>query len=265
MKYINNNRENLEWLNFWWQDANCDNSYRILGIGDSVMRQYRSSLQMLLNDNEPKIAVDYVGSSSSIADTLLYEELQFFLNHKEYKYSLILLDLGAHHGLNLVKDGFCDYKDYKNYYINIINLLKKTSENLFIITATPQVDKNKLTKIDDILNAEIIKRNELIKEIAESCNIPIIDLYTIVYISVFNEKKYKYVDGFHLQRTADDFIASIILEHIAKYLSNDNNAINIDEEVRKKIIEADKINAMAVCNRNKNNKNLLKRFLSITN
>lgn len=85
-------RENVEWSNTWIDNAKNFGCPRILLVGDSVSREFRSSLGKLL----PKYAVDFVGSSASIEDDLLYDVCDIFFKNKEYNYSLIL-EIGRAH------------------------------------------------------------------------------------------------------------------------------------------------------------------------
>ncbi|MBQ9136373.1 MAG: hypothetical protein IJX66_09815 [Lachnospiraceae bacterium] len=52
--------ERIEWTNEWWEDANNLDATRWVLIGDSVARQFRSTLQEML---APHIKVDFFATS----------------------------------------------------------------------------------------------------------------------------------------------------------------------------------------------------------
>lgn len=68
-------REQIEWGNFWWEEANtiCN---RILLIGDSVTRGYRSSLHNALKEHG--YVVDLCAFSASIVDVMTDKMLNSF-------------------------------------------------------------------------------------------------------------------------------------------------------------------------------------------
>lgn len=58
-------RESVEWGNYWWDNANEIRNDRILLIGDSTSREYRSTLAEYMGK-----PVDFIGSSSTVTDEL---------------------------------------------------------------------------------------------------------------------------------------------------------------------------------------------------
>lgn len=90
-------REDLEWINFWWDHANSTGEKRILLIGDSTARMVRSTLGKILNQ-----PVDLFATSSGLHDSLFINQVDCFYNAIEYKYDCIFVQLGHHAELGLV-------------------------------------------------------------------------------------------------------------------------------------------------------------------
>ena len=126
-------RENVEWSNTWIDNAKNFGCPRILLVGDSVSREFRSSLGKLL----PKYAVDFVGSSASIEDDLLYDVCDIFFKNKEYNYSLILVNIGGKHGMYLhTADNAEDAERYEQAYQKFLGYLYSHTPNIVILTTT---------------------------------------------------------------------------------------------------------------------------------
>lgn len=111
------NREDIEWSNFWWEDANRECS-RILFVGDSVTRGYRSLLNSILKNTG--YVIDLCAFSSSITDDLTDKMLTGFFSVSEYSYESIGIQLGGQHGFKLqccINEE--DREIFKKYYQNV--------------------------------------------------------------------------------------------------------------------------------------------------
>ena len=85
-----NEREEIEWSNFWIDEANKENKDRILIIGDSTARMIRSTLAKM--SNRP---VDLFATSSGLHDSLFVNQIDCFFK-SEYQYDTIIVQLGHH-------------------------------------------------------------------------------------------------------------------------------------------------------------------------
>ena len=113
------NREHVEWTNGWHQFANRFDKRRWLLIGDSVAREYRGRLQELVNDKN--VAIDFFATSYRIEDPAFFKELQHFFSFEEYKYEMIFINWGAHHGLDKANlENPSEYHSYKTHYENLL-------------------------------------------------------------------------------------------------------------------------------------------------
>ena len=129
-------REYIEWTNGWHEYADDLKKRRWLLIGDSVARDMRGRLQELVKPKE--IAVDFFASSLHIEDPAFFKELQHFFSFEEYRYEIIFINWGAHHGLS--RSCFGDekiyfsyktcYENFLNYILNNIQLPRSSSFSL---------------------------------------------------------------------------------------------------------------------------------------
>ncbi len=70
-------RERLEWSNFWWEEANKE-CKRLLLIGDSVTRGYRSALNNFMSESGGGYVVDLCAFSAAITDEMTGKMLDGF-------------------------------------------------------------------------------------------------------------------------------------------------------------------------------------------
>lgn len=205
MEKLLNGREYIEWSNIWIEDAANENRNRILLIGDSVTRQFRSTLSSLTQ--EKGYSVDLLAMSHSIHDRMAYDKIQFFFEiaqKNSYNYEYILFQVGYHHGFSYSCNTNKEVRaQYKCNMIRIMNDIQKYCENLYIISATPEQNGNGEGGNNHI--PEIVERNKINQEIALELQIKYINLYDdLVY------KKIRFTDVFHMQRGMDYYVASII-------------------------------------------------------
>lgn len=198
-------RENVEWSNTWIDNAKNFGCPRILLVGDSVSREFRSSLGKLL----PKYAVDFVGSSASIEDDLLYDVCDIFFKNKEYNYSLILVNIGEKHGMYLhTADNAEDAERYEQAYQKFLGYLYSHTPNIVILTTTPNVRVDNLKKFDDNVNKEICSRNKIQTQVSETLAFQTINLYFHVVQQKFKYRDTQHFSGKKYQLALADYIIS---------------------------------------------------------
>lgn len=216
-------RENVEWSNTWIDNAKNFGCPRILLVGASGAREFRSSLGKLL----PKYAVDFVGSSASIEDHLLYDVCDMFFKNKEYSYSLILVNIGGKHGMYLhTADNAEDAEQYERAYQKFLGYLYSHTPNIVILTTAPNVRANNLKKFDDDVNREICSRNKIQTQVSETLAFQTIDLYSHAV-----QKKFKYRDTQHF---AGKKYQLALADYIINSLSASQLITNIRPHYRKK-------------------------------
>ena len=183
------NRENVEWSNTWIDNARNFDCSRILLIGGSGAREFRSSLSKQLHG----YAVDFIGTSSSLEDHLLYDICNMFLNNPDYAYSFILVNIGGKHGMYLkTADNEENRQQYQKAFSDFINFLLPYAAHIILITTPPSVQADNLKQLDETVNKEIRSRNAIQTLFGVQNNLPVIDLYDYTV-----KQKFKYRDTQH--------------------------------------------------------------------
>ena len=152
--------------------------------------------------------VDICASSSQVTDPILEKEYKFFFDCSEWKYNKVMIQTGGQHGHNrkcLDDKEYCDL--FENSYIQLVEMIKVYCSIVEIISFTPCVEKNNLSKWDTNRNKELEKRNQIVKKISDKLELIYIDIWTPLI-----EEKYKYQDYIHMTDEGNRFIA--------EYLSN---------------------------------------------
>lgn len=197
-------REAIEWSNFWWENADKE-CKRILLVGDSVTRGYRSSLNnFFLGSGE--YAVDLCAFSASVTDNLTEKMLDAFFTVSEYTYDYIGIQLGGQHGFKTRCCTNLGYREqYKNAYMKYIRKMRNICNNVFLISYTPTVLKEDLAVYNAERNKELLTRNEIVKEVADEMGCPYINLWDYIL-----ERNCKHTDYIHFDKEANQYIADYI-------------------------------------------------------
>jgi lysophospholipase L1-like esterase len=167
---MNINREQVEWSNFYWDNANTDALPRVLLIGDSISVGYRPFVEEQLKG---KYNVDLFATSKGIIDKSYEKELRYVLS--EYKYEVIHFNNGLH-GWHITDE------DYKDGIAHLVALLKALSNDAKLIwaTSTPITEAHDNNMLDEANNSIVIRRNMVAQEVINKEKIKINDLYNLV-------------------------------------------------------------------------------------
>ncbi len=222
MEHQQEKREFIEWSNTWYEDAANCNCKRFLLVGDSVARQYRSTISRCFNNQQ--IAVDFFGTSSVFFNgSLFWKQLENFLG--EYKYDVAFVHIGGHHGYDkeLIENN--DFQTiYKAGFKKLIEYLNHFSKNIVIVSATPVMlkCKKKYNKPDEDFCKQVILRNKLMAQTAREANLTFIDLYSFIF-----EHKFKFIDNKHFESAGNIFVAQKIIKETIKQKKIDNDILEI--------------------------------------
>ncbi len=194
-------KETIEWLNYWIENADDDREgeKRVLLLGDSVARDYRKSLNRMLQDEG--YVVDLLAMSFSIFDELMIKEISHFIKDVGYHYQYILFNLGTHHGYSIMcKNDEIAQKNYFYILKRIFRLLEETGATIITISGTPEN-----INMNDSNNEEIKARNQILKAFSLYYNYRFIDLYECL-----EAKKFLMTDKFHFLNDGSEYISSVI-------------------------------------------------------
>ena len=210
-------RETVEWLNFWYDDANVESPRRILFFGDSTLREVRSTVKSRLG-----CPVDFFGSSSALRDVMFWKQLELFFDSQYSHYDVIVVQTGNHSRTGV--DGGewqpSDHDEYRAMFVQLLQRLRSYSERLlvlpafFIVRAPEHFGRIRrvlrLPEVFDDKENDVIKqRNEIMHEAADEAGITYYDLTAVMLRS-----KYVHKDHIHYENAAKEFIADQILPYI---------------------------------------------------
>ncbi|NLL83290.1 MAG: SGNH/GDSL hydrolase family protein [Lentisphaerae bacterium] len=155
-------------------------------VGDSITRSYYDPVATALQD---KYHSARLTTSTAVADHIFNKELALLID--DYPFAIIHFNNGLH--------GW-DYSEstYAAGLTNALDFITSHSpqSRIVLATSTPVRDKNNLQQFDPV-NERVIKRNQLMLEIASSRGIAINDLYS----GIVNHPNYYQTDGVHLNAT----------------------------------------------------------------
>lgn len=122
MDYLNSylDKEQTEWSNFWYDQANTQGGRRILMVGDSVARGARRSLSETL-----KCPVDLFGSSAALRDQMYWDQWECFFKNNLYQYDAVFVWVGNHSRISEDGKSFFTEYDYKRFQTDFNTLIDK--------------------------------------------------------------------------------------------------------------------------------------------
>ena len=210
-------REAVEWLNFWYDDADKESQRRVLFLGDSTLREIRSTAKARLG-----CPVDFFGSSFALRDIMFWKQLDAFFDSPYAHYDMIVVQTGNHSRISA--DGGewrpSDHEEYRTMFRQLLQRLRTYSDKLLVLPAflivKPPKRLGRVRRVlrlpevfDDKENAIIKRRNEIMHEVADEAGIPFFDLTEIMLRS-----KYVHKDHIHYENAAKAYITDLILPYI---------------------------------------------------
>lgn len=155
--------ENYEWDNNWIEKANETSAKRVLYIGDSISCGTRTELNKISGG---EILFDGFATSKSLDNPYYFPSLSLFAK-QEHSRNAVIFNNGLH-GWHI------DEQEYSRLYNEFLDKLINEFSGTLIIPVLSTFLTNQEHR-----NERVIKRNTIVKELAASKNLPIIDLYTV--------------------------------------------------------------------------------------
>lgn len=138
-------REYIEWLDLWSEDSANPEAKRVVMLGDSISKQYRSGVAQRLKD---KFAIVNSAGSRCVGDPALAAETRYVLSL--YDYDVIHFNNGLH-GFSMADECFeGNLRDW-------IKLIRELQPKAKLIWATITSPLDKTTPRVDIRNAAAMK------------------------------------------------------------------------------------------------------------
>ena len=195
--------ETYEWDDIWYDHAPSEDKPRILLVGDSISRGYRTPVISALND---KYHTDNWASSKAVDNPAYIKQLDLVLSQaKDYK--LIHMNNGLH-GWHLSTE------EYKLHYEKIICHIKENyPDTKLVLCLTTPVRNSKTKELAD-RNSLVISRNEAVLELACKYDLPVTDLYN----SPLLESSATYTDTVHQNEDGYKLLTGIVNSKIREVL-----------------------------------------------
>lgn len=224
------NREKIEWLNYWIEDANVNEGKRIILLGDSVTRELRKKLSFYMSE---AYAVDLLAMSYNTFDDMILEEIEHFFQTSIYQYEFVFYQMGVHHGLHInCVESVEDAANYEMRSMEILKVLKKYADNVIVMASTLESDIHEgKRKVSCIYRKEIEKRNKILEDAALKLDIGFYDINDKIDYS-----KIRFTDRFHFGEKEYENIAKQIIKDLfpnVNYISS--NQVETLQELKEKL------------------------------
>ena len=190
--------ETYEWDNTWIEKSNETSAKRVLYIGDSISCGTREALNAI---SDGEILFDGFGTSKALDNPYYFPSFSLFARQESSR-NAVIFNNGLH-GWHL------DEQEYSKLYNEFLDKLINEFPGTLIIPVLTTFVTNK-----DYHNDRVINRNIIVKELAASKNLPIIDLYTV---SEQNDNL-KIDDGVHFTEAGYKVLANAVLCELKKLI-----------------------------------------------
>lgn len=223
-------REPIEWSNFWFDNANTKSSKRILLVGDSTLRCVRGPLSRLIN-----CPVDLFATSSCLHDFLYIKQIDLFFSLNNYRYDAIFVQYGHHSQIAI---GGGEYKEedfilYEKEFEILIRFLQQFSDRIIVESMFYNVIEKKkrwynrkrrwyntlfLKDVyDKKVNKNKFRKNKIMECVAKNLNVKFLDINDYM----LNEgKKFVHEDIIHYEDSGNKFIAKKMHEILCNILDD---------------------------------------------
>lgn len=213
---MDNEREEIEWVNYWFEEARSDRK-RILLLGDSVAREIRRVMADMLTIDG--YTVDLFAASYCVASDKMLAAIKNFMQEAGCKYEYILFNLGAHHGyyFHCINDRN-HQKIYQKYLLQILELLSDYGNKIITIEGTPEAETGHSAMICTEHNKEICLRNMILMHVSEG-KYPFVTLY-----DELKRGNTIYYDWVHFDINIAEYIANRVVTEMFGGKANKKNA-----------------------------------------
>ena len=197
--------EEIEWTQYWVEDTRRDKK-RVLLIGDSISVGYRSEVHKRLGG---EAYVTAISTSKALDNPVLIREIDFYARAEDFEYEAIQFNNGLH-GDHL------DDVGYREGYEKVILYFQENYPSIPLILAlstpvTVNGDPATLAPLNDV----VLRRNQIVRELAEKYGLLVNDLYECV----IGQTELFAGDGYHYKKPGYEKMS----EQIVALLKNGEN------------------------------------------
>ena len=196
-------RERFEWCDTWVENAHKPSSLRALLVGDSIVRGYYRGVAARLKG---KVNLARFTTSAFVGDPMFLQQMDCML--KSYPFDLIHFNNGLH-GSGYTEE---DYKAGLTAALDRIAQLQPSAK-LILVTSTPRRTPRNLQQLT-AGNARVEARNRILRQAAETREVPVDDLYGLV----IDHPGYHSNDGTHFAQAGKEKQAQKVAEMVKSVL-----------------------------------------------
>ena len=195
----NERLETYEWDKVWIEHANADDLTRVLYIGDSISCATRT---VATAKAQGKLYFDGFGTSKALDNPYFQDSLRIFAKQQGTR-KVIVFNNGLH-GWHLD-----DEAEYAKMYEQMINFLLKEFPGtpLALLTTTHVANEDR--------EKRVIKRNQVMADLAKKYDLPVIDFYTITkeHADLLSH------DGVHLSKDGYALLAEELVKRVSEIIA----------------------------------------------
>ena len=191
--------EKYEWDNIWFESTEIVDARRLIYIGDSISCATRRVATAVA---QGAMLVDGLGTSKSLDNPYFFDTIRLFAQQQGTR-AAILFNNGLH-GWHLN-----DETEYKARYREMLQFLLKEFEAtpVFLVLTTAVADAER--------NKRVIVRNNVVLELADEYDLPVIDLYSLTDA----HRDLLSADGVHLTAQGYEMLANKIVKAVSENLN----------------------------------------------
>lgn len=195
----NERLETYEWDKVWIEHANADDLTRVLYIGDSISCATRT---VATAKAEGKLYFDGFGTSKALDNPYFQDSVRIFAKQQGTRRAVVFNN--GLHGWHL--DDETEYAEA--YEKMILFLLKEFSGTPLALLTTTHVANEDREK-------RVIKRNQLMADLAKKYDLPVIDFYTITkeHADLLSP------DGVHLSKDGYKLLAEELVKRVSEIIA----------------------------------------------
>lgn len=204
-------REYIEWVNFWWDNAPEPSAGRVLLIGDSITNGYKQFVKEELTD--AGLFVDMIASSRGVEDPAMAADLEYALGPVNgFKYRLI-------HFNNCLHAGYMSAEVYDAGMRRCIGIIRRLQPGaqIALVTGTYKTKKGEAQTapdgsivVDPELNARVLERNAIVFRLADEYGFPVDDLYSVTA----GKPEFPHSDGVHFAEAGRRALGAAVSDFI---------------------------------------------------
>lgn len=188
--------EQYEWSDFWWEEAD-KNGKRVLLIGDSQTRGLRQFCKNALGE----IYVDMLATSKCVDNPDFMREVKYIVEGNAY--DVVCFSHGLH-GWHLDDDG------YRKACSEAFQYLKCKIGKVIVENCLPVALPGGGFVEDCERNPIVLRRNDILKNLAAENGVEFIDLYSVAY----GKPEIRVDDGMHYNDEGYALLGGLLAEKI---------------------------------------------------